>query len=188
MAATVKSVKIEGLSDLETALGELPKATGKNCIRRALAAAAILIADAAEARAPRGKTGKLKASIAVSKVTFTSGAAAAGKAAFAKAMKERATRAEARAAAQAAARAAAEEGGAETTAGVVVVGPSRIPRAIFVEFGTYKMGQKPYMRPAWDTEQRAAFDAIKETLTDQIKKSAERQARKVARRAAQVSK
>lgn len=58
------TVKVEGLRELEEALKELPKATGKNALKRALMRAAEPIAAAAAAMAPRRK-GKLIASIKV---------------------------------------------------------------------------------------------------------------------------
>jgi HK97 gp10 family phage protein len=53
--------KIEGLRECEAALRELPKATGKNALRRALMAAGQPILDEAEQRAPE-LTGALKRS------------------------------------------------------------------------------------------------------------------------------
>ena len=96
------SMHVEGLAELETALKELPKATGKNVIRRALVAAGQPIVDMAVQLAPVGppRPGELKNSITVSQIKFTGGTA--GKQAFAQAMSEGATRAEARAAAIAA--------------------------------------------------------------------------------------
>jgi len=58
-------VKIEGLSELEEALSELSKATGRNVLKRALINAAQPIADAAAANA-RKLTGKLQGSFGVS--------------------------------------------------------------------------------------------------------------------------
>lgn len=58
----MEKFRVEGLSELEEALKELPKATGKNVLRRVLLKAGQPIADAAAARAPRFK-GKLQMSI-----------------------------------------------------------------------------------------------------------------------------
>jgi len=52
MARTV-TVKIKGLKELDRALGNLPKATGKNVLRRVLKEAGEPIARAARDRAPR---------------------------------------------------------------------------------------------------------------------------------------
>lgn len=46
------TVKVEGLRQLDAALGELPKATGRNVLRRALIKAGTPILDDARARAP----------------------------------------------------------------------------------------------------------------------------------------
>lgn len=54
--------KVEGLKELEEALRELPKATGKNVLRRALLKAGEPIASSAAALAPRLR-GKLQMSI-----------------------------------------------------------------------------------------------------------------------------
>lgn len=57
-----ETFRIEGLRELEEALKELPKATGKNALRRALLKAGTPIANSARARAPRLK-GALQMSI-----------------------------------------------------------------------------------------------------------------------------
>jgi len=60
-----KFFKVEGLSDLEDALIELPKATARNVLLRTLTQQAQPIADAGEQNAPRS-TGELAASYQVS--------------------------------------------------------------------------------------------------------------------------
>lgn len=57
-----RRVRVDGLRELDTALGQLPKATGKNVLRRVLRLAAKPIEQAAEARAPK-LTGRLETSI-----------------------------------------------------------------------------------------------------------------------------
>ena len=52
-------LKVEGFKELESALKELPKATGRNCIRRALTKAADPIVQSAKSMAPKGITGNL---------------------------------------------------------------------------------------------------------------------------------
>lgn len=64
MASIVTKVTVEGLSDLITALEELPKATGTNVQKRALMKAARPIADTAQALAPK-LTGRLQESMTV---------------------------------------------------------------------------------------------------------------------------
>lgn len=56
------SVKIEGLRELDRALGELPKATARNVLRRVLRKAAEPVERAMESRAPQ-RTGDLERSI-----------------------------------------------------------------------------------------------------------------------------
>ena len=56
--------KIEGLREIDAALGELPKATAKAVLRRVGKAALVPMADAAEANAPF-LTGHLRDSISV---------------------------------------------------------------------------------------------------------------------------
>lgn len=58
-----KRAKIDGLRELERTLADLPKATGKNVLRRVLKKAAAPIETTAEALAPRF-SGTLKSNIA----------------------------------------------------------------------------------------------------------------------------
>jgi HK97 gp10 family phage protein len=57
--------KMEGLKELDRLLGELPKATGKNVLKRTLTRAAEPIRSMAERLAPKA-TGRLKRGIVVS--------------------------------------------------------------------------------------------------------------------------
>jgi HK97 gp10 family phage protein len=183
VASTITgSIRLEGLKELETALKELPKATGKNVIRRTLILAAQPIADQARAMAPVGppRPGELKKSIALSRIKFTGGEA--GKAAFAQAMAEGATRAEAAEAAKAANIAASGE--ADITSAVIVIGPGRLVQAITQEFGTVHHPPQAYMRPAWDQNKMQALQIIKDELWNQIQKAAARLAKKAAKLAA----
>lgn len=65
MASTKELFRIEGLSDLDAALSELPKATARNVLLRTLKAEGQVIADAEAALAPK-LTGQLAASPCVS--------------------------------------------------------------------------------------------------------------------------
>lgn len=178
-----ETVSLEGLKELEDAIKELPKATGRNVIRRALTRAAQPMAAAASAIAPKGPTGTLKQSIVVSKVRFTKGDA--GKAAYAEAMKRGASRAEAALAAREAN--AAVGGDLEITSGLLELGPTLAAwYAHFVEFGTVKMSAKPFMRPAWESGKLTAAESIKDLLKEEIQLAAERAARKAAREIAKV--
>lgn len=60
----MKQFKIEGLRDLEAALADLPRSTGRGVLRRVLKKAGEPIASAAEANAPRN-TGALSREITV---------------------------------------------------------------------------------------------------------------------------
>lgn len=177
-----EKVKVEGLKELEAALKELPKATGRNVIRRALTTAALPVAELARANAPF-KEGVLRRSIIVSKIRFSKGEA--GKAAFAAAMKRGASRAEA---AQAAHEANAEGGNDEDiTSGLAEIGPTTEAfYAHFVEFGTAHSVAKPFMRPAFEGNKATAVQVIQAALKEEIAKAVERLAKKQAKLIAQV--
>lgn len=171
------TMRIEGLKELEAALMELPKATGKNVLRRALISAATPMADSARNMAPV-RSGALKRSIKIGKVKFSSGSA--GKRAFAEAMARGASRAEAGAATR-----EANEGSSEDiTSALLVLGPGRNPQATFQEFGTVHHPPHAYMRPAWDQGKANAAETIKNELKSEIDKAVARIARKALRAAA----
>lgn len=181
------TMKIEGFKELEAALKELPKATSRNCIRRALITAAKPIVDAAIAKAPaRPGSGVLKRSILVTKVRFTKGEA--GKAAFAKALREGKTRSEAREALLEA-NSAASASGDDITSGIAIIGVDYTHAfyAHFVEFGTSHSAPKPFLRPAWESGKVAAAQAIHDVLKDEIEKAVVRIAKKQARTIAAAS-
>lgn len=169
-----ETLRVDGLKELEDALGELSKATGKNVLRRALLAAARPIEAQAKELAPV-KFGYLKRSIGTSKVSFSSGNA--GKRAFAEAMARGASRSEAGAAAREANVGAAEN----VTSALVLVGPGRRRQAGMQEFGTVKNRPHPYLRPAWDANRISAVEIIATELKVEIDKAAARAARKAAR-------
>ena len=177
--ASIKTtVKVEGLKELEDALLELPKATQGNVLKRAAAAAGADFADLASSLAPRDK-GKLSREIKVAKPKII----APGKAAFAAAMKEGATRAEAASAARAANKAAGGKGRSVVTS----VGPTQKAfYGLFQEFGTRNHPPKPFMRPAWDSLKFSMLDTMAKTLAEEIEKARKRLAKKAARIAAQV--
>lgn len=56
------SFKVEGLAELDRALGQLPKATARNTLRRVLKKAAVPVESGWKARAPK-LTGRYEASI-----------------------------------------------------------------------------------------------------------------------------
>jgi HK97 gp10 family phage protein len=172
------TVKIEGLSELEAALQELPRATGGNVLKRAIVKPATAFAEKARERATK-RTGDLKRGIVVGKPRVIS----AGKAAFAEAMRRGASRAEAGAASREANR---ESGGAGRHA-VVAVGPTRSAYyGQFQEFGTARIAARPFMRPTWDAMQFQMAEDIKMTLADEIERARARLARKAARLASKI--
>lgn len=165
------TVRVEGLKELEKALRELPRATAKNVMVRALKQAAKPLVASASADAPV-LTGALRDSINVSS-RKPKGAKGPGAAAFAAAMAGGASRAQAGQAARAANRGS---GGSVE----VYVGPGRHPQAVFQEFGTSKHPPQPFMRPAWDATKQQVVDSIKAALGDEIMKAARRLAKKRA--------
>ncbi len=168
--------RVEGLRDLDRALGELPKRTGKAVLRRVLKKAAEPVAEKARQLAPVD-TGVLRESIGVSarlknKVGAAEFAAAMraglGKAAAVSALRD--------------ARRAAEGKGASVE---LYVGPAAKTGAIryahLVEFGSASQRPQPFMRPAWDSEKDGVLRSIKSTLGDEIEKTAKRLAKRAAK-------
>ena len=152
-------VRIEGLRELEKALAELPKATGKNVLRRTLRKAAEPMVAAAQSKAPVD-SGGLRDSIQI------------------------ATRLSRRQARLHRKMFKDDRASVEIFAGV-----SALPHAHLLEFGTgpryHKSGKyvgqvapHPFMRPAWDAHKRPMLDAISKELGEEIMKAAQRLARK----------
>ena len=156
------TMEVSGLKELEAALMELPKATGKNVLRRALIAAALPI----EQEGQQGiKVRRVRPAVVTSKVQFSVGNA--GKRAFAEALSRGATRMEAGEAAHAAN--ATNESG-EATAALLAVGPTK--RAFYgFEFGTVSVAPHPFMRPAWHLHKANALETIQTQLRDEIEKA-----------------
>lgn len=78
----------------------------------------------------------------------------------------------------------ARSGGAKSFA-EVYVGPGKGGgHGILQEFGTSHHKAQPFMRPAWDANQRLVLENIKGGLGDEIIKSAKRLAKKRAKAAA----
>jgi HK97 gp10 family phage protein len=171
------TVKIVGLSELDAALGELPKAIAKGVLRRVLKKAGQPIADAAKENAPVD-TGKLRNSIMVSsKIRNT-----IGKAEFAEAMRS----GDGTDAAVAAMRNARRSASADGSFVDMYVGPSGTLYAHMVEFGSVHNTPHPFMRPAWDAHQDDALSIIKDSLGTEIMKAAKRLAARRAKAAAKV--
>lgn len=145
------SVRISGLKELDEALGQLPKATGKAVLRRtAIRALAPVIAEA-KRRVPVDE-GDLRDSLKITtklskrQQRLHNKAIAAGKATV-----------------------------------QLFAGPAALPHAHLVEFGTANMSPQPYMRPAWDTKKDEVLELVRTELADEISKAAGRLARKTAR-------
>ena len=152
------TVSIEGLRELDMALGELGKVTGRNVLRRVAVARLEPMAEEARRLASANDwSGDLAASIAVS--TKLAG--------YAKRLNKR-SRSEAEAH-----MGPAGKGGAKAP-----------PQGSQQEFGNKNHPPQPFMRPAWDGGKDALLEGIKDDLWSEIEKAAARQARKAARLAA----
>lgn len=161
------TVSVSGLAELDKALGELPKATARNVLKRTLAKAAQPIVDDAKRYVPV-RSGKLRDSIVASPRVKNK----VGSAEYASAMRAGLGKEAARSALRGARRAAAGTG----SFAELFVGPSTgtIPYAHIVEFGSVKDSPQPYMRPAWDGTRQQALDIIKAELGNEIIKAARR--------------
>lgn len=149
------TVKIDGLRELDRALAELPKATGKNVLRRVLKKRAEPIAADAAARAPVAEGpggGDLRESIAVS------------------------TRLSARQRRQHRRMFRDDRAAVE-----MFVGAGPLPEAHLQEFGTAHHGPQAFLRPAWDAGWRGLLEGLKRDLWTEIRKSAARLAKKRAK-------
>ena len=159
MARGVK-VSVEGLREIDAALGELGKATGRNVMRRVALAGLERIAEEARRLAPNNPdTGgnDLRESIAVS--TKLGG--------YAKRLNRR------------------SKSEAEAHMGPAGKGGTKAPpQGTQQEFGNQNHGPQPFMRPAWDGGKDALFQGIKEDLWTEISRAAARKAKKAARLAA----
>ncbi len=148
------TIRVEGLKQLDKALGQLPRATGKNVLRRvARQALEPIIADAKTK--VHETSGDTKRSLAVStRLSHRQ-----------KALHKKLVR--------------GDKSSVEMFAGA---GSHHfVPQAIFEEFGTVKQGAHPFLRPAWDGGKMRALNGIKKDLWAEIQKAAKRVARKKAR-------
>lgn len=153
------TVRVEGLKEIDAALGELGKATGRNVMRRVAVKRLEPMAEKARQLAPDDPaTGgnDLKRSIAVSTQLST---------------KQRKLNRK-------------SKSEAEAHMGPAGPGGKVPPQGIFQEFGTQKHGPQSFMRPVWDGGKDALLDGIKDDLWAEIDKAAARNARKAARLAA----
>ena len=155
-------VDLRGFRELDRALGELPKATARNVLRRVARGALEPMANAAAAAAPED-TGKLAFSIEVSETRT-----------------RRAQPAKAEFLAPGVFR-SARKNYVELAMGSAG-GLRVLPYAAFVEFGTVDTPAQPYMRPAWDAGKDGALQHVRSELGSEIDKAAARIAAKAARK------
>lgn len=151
-------VHIEGLRELDRALRELPKATGKAVLRRILKKRSEPLAAAMRAGAPDDPdTGgnDLRSSIAVGTKLSKRQAGI-----HRKMFKD------------------------DKASVEVFVGAGPLPHAHLQEFGSSLHGAQPFARPAWDAGHMSILTGLKEDLWTEIRKTAQRLAKKVARLAA----
>lgn len=173
-----KSVNVEGLTQLDAALGELPKATARSVLKRTLVKAGEPIAQRARELAPDDPTTAtpdLHTSISVSaRIKNKVGASE-----YAAVLRGGGSKEEARAALRTARRAAAGEG----SFAMMHVGPdAKHFYGSLQEFGTSHHKAQPFMRPAWDEKQDEALEIIKRELGGEIMKAAKRLAARAAKR------
>jgi len=150
------TVSVAGLRELDAALGQLGKATGRNVLRRVALGRLEPMAEEARRLAP-AEDQDLRESIAVS--TKLAG--------YAKRLNRRS---------KSEAEAYMGPGGSG--------GKKAPPQGSLQEFGTKNHSPQPFMRPAWDGGKTELLDGIAEDLSAEIDKAAARQAKKAARLAA----
>jgi HK97 gp10 family phage protein len=150
------TVKLEGFKELEKELAKLATpAARKASARRALKVAAQPMADAGQAKAPRGETGDLSASVAVG-TKLSKRQAKAHRKMFRN----------------------------DKAAVEIFVGPGPDPAAWNQEFGNRNHAAQPFMRPAFDQEAMPTLDRLGKELWSDISKSVARAERRAARLAA----
>ena len=146
------SVQLKGFRELEAALAALPKATGRNTLRRVAKGALQPIADRAQGMAPV-ESGDLRVSIVVSEKR-TKRVTRQGR--FDK------------------------NTGIEMAMGPMS-GKGVLNYATWAEFGKNGAPAQPYLRPAWDGGKRGALEYIILNLDKEIAKASARVAKKAAR-------
>lgn len=176
MPSRVSIKKVEGLKELDAALGQFSKSVGRNVLKRALVRAGEPIAETARAYAPF-ESGELRGSIQVSSRIKNT----IGNAEFSAAMRAGLGIQAARSALRTARR------NNKGSFAEVHVGPAQATnkadaiKRIVQEFGSSKQAPQPYMRPAWDAKQGEALDNVKVELEKEILKTAARIAKRKAK-------
>lgn len=164
-----KTVRIEGLKELQRALKELPKATQGAVLRRTLQGAADPMLAAAIANAPRD-AGVLAESVDASPRLTARQRRLAGRSAV------RQSDGSFR---------SAKSTGAELHIGPGATSGQRAPSpsGLMQEFGNRNHPAQPWLRPAWDAHRQGALASIETGLAGEIDKAARRLAAKQARAA-----
>lgn len=159
------TVKIEGLRELDQALGDLTKGMAKSTLQRVLKKAADPILREAKSRVPqrdpgappsywgKGERRKLRRPGTADALVHSS---------------TRLTRNQARQARK------AGKSFAEHYVG------TRDPISRLIEFGTADTPAQPFMRPAWEIGKGQALEIARTELGEEIKKSTERASRRAA--------
>lgn len=172
-------VKIEGLKELDAALGELSKGAARGVLRRTLIKAGEPMRAAAERNAPKD-TGALAGSIILTSRIDNR----AGKKEYAAVMKAGGSKAEAVSALRDARRAVGVgESFAEVFMGPAKSGKRGSIKAMAQEFGAKHHQPHPYMRPAFDSEAQNVLNNIKGELTTEIDKAVQRARRRALKKA-----
>ncbi len=155
MAPRKWSVKIEGLREVNEALGQLPKATGRNVLRRvALKRLEPMAADARQIAAGNNWSGELAESIQAS-------TKAAG---YAKRINRR------------------NKSEVEAYMGPAGTGGKKAPpQGSQQEFGNSNHPPQPSIRPAWDSGKLGLLDGLADDLWAEIHKATARLAKKAAK-------
>ena len=153
------TTKIEGLRELDQALSELPKATGKSVLRRVARSALTLFLNSVKAKAPvsdpedtpKRPQGALRDSYIIGSKLNRSQA-----------------------------RTARKEGKSD----IEMYAGTNDRAGALQEFGTEHHGAQPHARPAWDETKDATLEVVADELGGEIEKARVRLARKAARLAA----
>ncbi len=167
------TVKIEGLRELDAALGQFSKSTARGILHRALKKAAAPIRDQAKADAPVD-TGELRDSLVI-RTKSTGGSA--GKAAYADVMRAGGSKSEAAKAARAANRAAGQQPLSATVSVAADVG-----HAVFAEFGARGRPGTSFLSRAMMSRGKDALKLVGAEMKTEIQKSAKRVAARAAKR------
>lgn len=148
------TVRVEGLKELDAALGELPKATARSVLRRVGIKALKPFDERWRVLAPRDQGNLAESGGIGTKLTRRQASLA---------------------------RKDAKANGKDF---VEVYAGANDPSAVQQEFGNENHGPQAFMRPAWDETNRKVLEIVKTDLGGEINKAAKRVAARAARLAA----